>query len=237
MAYIDCARCYRRLGLPDYVLNSVTVRCPFCDHTFEGEPRKGGQFVISSPARGAGRSPSSAADPCADGPHLTAPHPCHQCHGDLPAPTGRRRCTVCCPSCRLPTSVYAVLHYCLGCNALLESPSRCQGTEARCPACATPLTVPRDFLFHDPGQPEDETPFGFRCRHCRRELHAALRHAGETAVCPHCLRPSVVPPCGYAVAIRPARAPSGTTRPCGFCELEIPTRAPFCPHCGTDNGV
>ncbi len=227
MAYVDCPRCHKRLGLPDYVLDRVNVRCPFCEQYFQDEPKKRRREV--NPPRAHRGEPSR--------PQLTSPHPCHQCHRDLTSPTGHRRCTVICPACQLPTSVYAVIHYCLNCGALLESPSRRQGTEAPCPVCARSLTVPQDFLFHDREEAADETTFGFPCPHCRRALQTSPRHAGETAVCPHCLRPSVVPPCGYLVEVRGRSPTAGTTRPCGFCELEIPTRAPFCPHCGKENAT
>ncbi len=154
-------------------------------------------------------------------------------------PTGLRRCTVLCPSCRRKTSVYALIHHCPHCRALLESPESHAGRNATCPNCRRSLAVPADLLLRG-GHVAAEDSFLFRCPACSRVVESRRADAGKLAICPHCLVALRVPYSGSSHATQLTEAAldvteaiqRGTNTRCRHCGLEMPKRAEKCPMCG-----
>jgi DNA-directed RNA polymerase subunit M/transcription elongation factor TFIIS len=231
MILAACPYCYHGLTITEEEWGD-TLKCPACGNFFDTDTPAAPALSTAPPAEPLSVIPRGYAT------RLTAPHDCHQCREPFETPTGQRRSTVLCPVCHRKTSVYAVLHHCPWCDALLESPARRSGALDACPVCRRKGRVPHDVLLAQRPRSAEGAWFSFPCPACSRGLEAQTGHAGETAVCPHCLRSLQVPPGGEALPA-PAAGPRdvaeavgrGADWRCPSCHLLIPGRAATCPYC------
>src|SRR5262245_46119880 len=194
MILITCPQCHGQMERPD-AMRGLLVECPSCRCCFNA--RGGRVKVVSSaatepptppaPVPQSPPMPPAVVPQSPPTPLLVLPYECQQCHGQIAAPTGLRRCTINCPLCDRRTSLYAVLHRCLHCDRLLESPSACQGRQTTCPNCEQELTIPEDCVFRPGDEVTDPTWFGFDCPHCAGLLETKRDLVGHLAVCPGCL--------------------------------------------------
>jgi hypothetical protein len=177
--------------------------------------------------------------------HLTAPHRCQVCRGEIHQPLGRRRCTVLHrpinsdmpDNCR--TDVYAALYRCPSCRVRLETPSFQWGLTVRCPACHNDFTAPHDNVLHErQGDAREGQPFRFACPACGNSLECdTIRHGRPTpglpVVCLHCSHLIHVPGGGISVAV--SVVADGPQRRCSnpACAQLVPAGCDSCPLCGT----
>jgi hypothetical protein len=233
MILAACPYCYQSQSITEDEWGE-TIKCPACGNFFDTDTPN---FPTHSPGSA---SPPELLPvlPKSLATRLTLPHECHQCRYPVETPTGLHRCTILCPVCHRKTSVYAVLHHCPWCDVLLESPATRSGAQATCPACKKKVRIPHDVLLkHRPESSEGEW-FSFPCPACSHGLESRTDNAGETAVCPYCLRPLEVALGGEALShvatnsrdVAEALGRSADRR-CPSCHLIIPGRATTCPYC------
>jgi hypothetical protein len=156
----------------------------------------------------------TAARPPAPESHLTGPHLCQVCKGDIRRSIGRRRATVLhqpdrtlhpelTDNCR--TDIYAAIYRCPHCREVLETPSYQWGLVVTCPCCHGDFTAPFDDVLHrHVGDASEGIVFQFSCPACDRRLRCdTLREGRPTrdlpVVCVHCHHLISVPSAGVAV--------------------------------------
>jgi hypothetical protein len=232
MILAACPYCYHGQTITEDQWGD-TVKCPVCANFFDTDTPE----LVPSPVTDATPPEVPRVIPKGYATSLTAPHVCHQCSDPLNVPTGVSRSTILCPWCHRKTSIYAVIHYCPWCQCLLESPERRSGGLDPCPACKRKVRIPRNVLLKRGTTPPEGERYAFPCPACSGGLEAQTQHAGETAVCPHCLKALQVPPCGEALVrfagprnVAEVVGRGANTR-CPTCHQLIPCLATTCPYC------
>jgi hypothetical protein len=231
-----CPFCDREQRLPS-TQKGERVKCPSCRMFFDALPDPDCPFPESpDPAGGTSRAPDQ--DPTRT-TRLTVPHSCRQCRDAIHHPTGLRRCSISCPTCRRVTSIYAVIHHCSHCRVMLESPMERMGRDAACPACKRRITIPHDVVYRVGYQRPEAGTYYFNCPGCAARLHTTGIHVGKLAVCPSCLVPFSVPSSGDSqpdvhVAEPDVRAAIQRCIEwhCRSCGMLVPKRVRSCPCCG-----
>jgi predicted RNA-binding Zn-ribbon protein involved in translation (DUF1610 family) len=238
-----CPSCGEEETLTDRELGRP-VQCPHCGEFYlTGDTPSGSSHVIQQVLT----------------TRLTSPHRCQhpRCRWSIDIPVGRRECTISCPGCGYPTSVYAVVYRCTGCQAILESPANLltrtaprphylreeepsspRSRHETCPACRRSVPVPFDVVDRRSRLPLQLDEFQFACPNCRKRLQSGKRHAGLRAVCPECLYVVSVPRYGEAETEMMPRAADpretlsiGGDYACPHCGNHIPVRSAACPVC------